>query len=224
MQTIEKRLRKVSIGIGLILTSNLVLMAYILSFCLPIISGILGNRELARGLTSAHAALGFTLTAIMTVLGIAGACLCLAAPREVKGTGYLLIAIALSVTSLAAGPLILFLTLPAWISSILLILPYISGIFVLLFGRRLATFLGRQDLSDLGSNILLLAAGGIATSIAFVMLQLQINQLDGLGMMITLGAYPTILCLAALAYLRYLRFLKSTRQATLAHAKTEQTM
>lgn len=222
MATSDKRLRKVSTGIALLVAANVLLMLLVAGFVLLTMSGFLGLGILTERLLFFSAALVPPGFAIPMLLWIVGQCLCLATPREAKGTGYLLTSILLTVVSFVTVPLPRFVPVPLVLSAALSSLPIVSTFFLLRFIGRLTNYLERPDLQKLCRSTLILWVSSFVTFLAMAASQSALVALGDIGMYVTVILRLLIAILCVISYISYLRLLELTRRATLARSHAEQ--
>jgi len=94
------------------------------------------------------------LLAIHSSLSIAGFLLCLTGRRAVKGTVYLFISISTSASPLFLAGLTMLMQIPTWVTVAACLSPLPSTFFYVLFLRRVAKYLEREDLRGLAGSMM----------------------------------------------------------------------
>jgi hypothetical protein len=201
--------------------SVIILFLFVFSFLAMPLTANIGNAALTEAIFMIQLRFAMPIMITASLLGVVGPCLCLAAPREVKGTGYLLIPIGLNALTMLVSALGIFVTLPEWMSGMDYFVPYVSILIFVLFVRRVAIYLERQDIRRLVRRTLVMA--GIAvllTAMQFVLL--FFNFYSGAntvacGLVLT----GSIVVFAGLSFLFYLRMLEYARRATFTSSQRE---
>ncbi len=221
METDEKRLQKVSIGIGMMLASIVVLFLYFVSFLVSPLTASFGSAALTKAVIMIQLRFALPIVVTSTLLGVAGPCLCLAAPRDVKGTGYLLVSVGLNALDLLVIALGMLATLPGWLTGIASsFLPFVSIPFFVLFVRRIAIYLERHDIRKLARGTLILAGmAAVLAAIPWAIVKLKFDLRP--YALVGLGLPAVILIVAVLAFLRYLRMLEYARRGVLARSQIQ---
>jgi hypothetical protein len=220
MQTEEKRFRKVSVGIGLMIASVVVFALYVFSFLLLPLSASIGSADFSRAVIMFLSRFLWPIMLTSTLLGIAGPSMCLASPREVKGTGYLLVSMLFSVLGLTVDVIGMLAILPGWLTIATYLLPFGSSVFFILFVGRLAIYLDKYDIRKLAFGTLMLAGvAAILGAVQWAFLVKLDSDFASNAMVVLLVLPVAIQVFVVLAYLRYLRLLGYARRATLARSK-----
>jgi hypothetical protein len=206
----------------------IILILFAVSFLVPALAERIGNVALANAILMIQTRFALQILMTSSLLHVAGPCLCLAAPRDVKGTGYLLSLIGLNALTMLAGALGMFVTLPEWLSDMNYFVPYVSILIFVLFVRRVAIYLERQDIRRLARGTLIMA--GIAVllyAIQWTLVFFNVYSYSDTSLASDAAFHArlvhsaSIAFFAGLAFLCYLRMLQYARRATFTSSQSE---
>jgi hypothetical protein len=201
------------------LASVIVLLIFGLSFVLLPLSLSFGMPKFTQMMLMIQIYLTIPVLLTTYTLGIIGPVLCLSAPREVRGTSYLIFSIFINGVSLAFTGLSMLITVPAWLSFCSLFLPLASILFFVLFLGRLATFLNVPALNKLIRSTLILAGSSVILSLSTTPATKFLADIDPSGAVVKIGFPILSLVLGLFAFVRYLTLLEGSRRASLARSR-----
>lgn len=201
------------------LASVIVLLIFGLSFALLPLSLSFGMQKFTQMILVIQIYLTIPVLLTTYTLGIIGPVLCLSAPREVRGTSYLIFSIFISGVSVVFTGLGMLITVPGWLSYCSLFLPLASILFFVLFLGRLATFLNVPALNKLIRSTLILAGISITLSLSTTPATKILADIDPSGSLVRIGFPILSLILGLFAFARYLMLLDGVRRASLARSR-----
>jgi hypothetical protein len=185
-----------------------------------------GLAEVTKVLLLVQMYLAMPIMLTSFLLGIIAPAFCLSAPREIRGTGYLLLSIIFNFLSIVFTGVSALVTIPSWLSFSSQLLPLGSAFFFILFLGLLIDYLEIPAMKKLIRGIFIFAImcivfRGLSTLPDSLTSFLLIIDPSGhiVSMVSNLVLPILILVFGVLALLRYLRLLEGTRRASLARSR-----
>ena len=151
--------------------------------------------------------IGASLAGVLTLVGQV---LCLTTPREVRATVFIWASVLVSIGHLAASLVTELMRLPAGVGAVINMASLLAPLLFLLYVKRLATYLGRDDLGDgvnklIALGVILLAASVGSLVVLFIA--------PWVFVILTVG----LLIIALIGILMYMRILSDLIGTLRAH-------
>jgi hypothetical protein len=154
-------LHRVSIGIGMMLASIMLVFIYVIAWMLILpMSRSLGATSVALPLIRFQLSVGASVFLTSAILGAIVPWMCLSARQETRSTISILLSILTGVLSVFVMAVQMVADVPGLVDRLTVFLPPVSIFFFMLFLVRLARYLEREDIIKLVKTSL--AFGGVA--------------------------------------------------------------